>query len=132
MFSLSDTGIFLANNKLQTWSGKESFKTLSKGLLTGGLPRKEQEIELASMFEKGKVMDIHVYTELRKGTGEFKLELASVKTLPDGSVSELGYIFHQEPRLARKPRKCKSYKTKKGGVFAKVVGVRQQHTWSER
>ena len=54
---------FSLKNKLQTWTGKEKFKTLSKGLLTKwGLSTKaKQEIELASLLEKGKVIDIHVY-----------------------------------------------------------------------
>ena len=112
---------FSMKNKLQTWTGKESFKTLSKGLLTKwGLSTKaKQEVELASMFEKGKVIDIHVYTETKKGTGEFKLELATVKTLPDGRVSEIGYIYLKSQGWLVKPRQCKSYKKNIGGFFGK-------------
>ena len=77
------------------------------------------------MFEKGKVIDIHVYTETKKGTGEFKLELATVKTLPDGRVSDIGYIYIKSQGWLVKPRKCKSYKRKKAVSLAKVVRVRR-------
>ena len=62
---------FNLGNKKQSWAGKANFETLKNTVLKDwGLTSSAlKEVELASMFDKGKVADMHVYTKRRKELG---------------------------------------------------------------
>ena len=116
-----ETPAFNMNNKVQSWSGSDTYQKLKNSLFKSwGLTKSAlDEVEMATLMEKGKFVDIHVYTETNRGTGEYKFELATVETHPDGKVKHIGYINIQSKGWIIKPRACVSTKTKKGGFFGR-------------
>ena len=125
------TPAFNMNNKVQSWTGNENYGNLKNGLFqTWGLTKSAlDEVEMATLMEKGKFVDIHVYTETNKGTGAYKFELAAVETHPDGNVKSIGYINIQSKGWIIKPRTCIRTKTKKSGFLG---GTKQKRACKER
>ena len=123
-----ETPAFNMNNKVQSWSGSDTYQQLKNNLFKSwGLTKSAlDEVEMATLMEKGKFVDIHVYTETNKGTGEYKFELATVETHPDGKVKHIGYINIQSKGWIIKPRACVSTKTKKGGFFGSGGGTKRK------
>ena len=116
-----ETPSFGMKNKLVSWSGSQTFNQLKNQLFKAwGLSKTAlDEIEMATLMEKGKFVDIHVYTETKKSTGNYKFELATVETHSNGNVKNIGYINIKSKGWIIKPRRCISVKKKKGGAFGK-------------
>eukprot|EP00944_MAST-04C_sp_MAST-4C-sp1_P010242 g10242.t1 len=121
---------FNLGNKKQSWAGKANFETLKNTVLKDwGLTSSAlKEVELAAMFEKGKVANMHVYSETKKGTGEYNFELATLETHGGGEIKSIGYINVQSKGWIVKPRTC--IKTKVKGGF--LGGTRAKYGCKER
>ena len=70
-----ETPAFNMNNKVQSWSGSDTYQKLKNSLFKSwGLTKSAlDEVEMATLMEKGKFVDIHVYTETNRGTGNINL-----------------------------------------------------------